>query len=303
MKRVSLLLALSLLAPTTLAQTPPLTGGPPANRAGLQRLRCGTPPRDLSNPGSSFSGNAGDCTIFSTNPSSAYAPVGTVFTIPVVVHVIQNTSGQGFLSLSQVQSQIEILNEDFGAVAGSNGQNGNDALIQFELATTDPQGNPTNGVTYSTNNTWFNDSGGYFNSLAWDPDNYMNIYTLNLNGFLGYVPGLPQSGGLNVGSNADRIVVAWDTFGEFAAGGPPYNRGRTTTHEVGHYLGLFHTFDGGCGNSNCYSTGDTICDTNSEGVEHYGCSNTSSCGTADPIRNYMNYTDDLCMWEFTPLPV
>jgi len=78
--------------------------------------------------------------------------------------------------------------------------------------------------------------------------------------------------------------------------------GRTATHEVGHYLGLYHTFCGGCGSSTaCYSTGDLICDTNREQNPTYGCpSSKTSCSSPDPIHNYMDYTDDPCLWEFTP---
>ena len=80
----------------------------------------------------------------------------------------------------------------------------------------------------------------------------------------------------------------------------PYNQGRTGTHEVGHYLGLYHTFQNGCGGSNCYASGDRICDTNAESQPEYNCpNNSSSCGSTDPVRNYMNYSTDTCMNNFT----
>ena len=67
-----------------------------------------------------------------------------------------------------------------------------------------------------------------------------------------------------------------------------------------HYLGLFHTFQGGCDSGSCYTQSDLICDTNSESGPHFGCSSgTSSCGSVDPIENYMDYSDDACMTEFT----
>jgi len=260
-------------------------------------LRCGTPPRDPA-----FDGDRGlnpsDCAYGSTNPTAQYGAT-FVFEIPVVVHVIQTTSGTGFLSQAQVQSQIDILNEDFQALPGTNGENGFDTGIRFRLADEDPDGNPTNGITYSTNNTWYNDGGQYWNSLAWDTNRYLNIYTNNASGFLGYVPDLPQGG--IVGSNADRVVCLWSAFGRDSAGGPPYDQGRTATHELGHYLGLWHTFQGGCAPaSSCNSNGDTICDTNAEQSPRFGCpGNPVSCGTADPKTNYMDYTDDLCMEDFT----
>jgi hypothetical protein len=217
-----------------------------------------------------------------------------------VVHIIMSTGGQGAISDAMVQSQIDVLNEDFQALAGTLGENGNDARIEFFLATEDPNGNPTTGITRTTNNTWYNDGGNYYDSLNWDPHNYLNIYTNTASGALGYVPGLPHSG--LVGANHDRVVVLWSAFGRNAPIGPPFHLGRTATHEVGHYFGLYHTFDGGCGSvSACYSTGDRICDTNREAGPVFGCPvSSSSCGAMDPFHNYMDYSDDDCYEEFTP---
>ena len=204
-----------------------------------------------------------DCNFSRTNIEAQYEPDQGLLRIPVVVHVIQTSSGTGFISESRVQSQIDILNEDFLAMTGTNGEDGDDAQIEFFLATEDPNGNPTNGITYSTNNSWFNDSGAYYNTLAWDTDRYLNIYTNSAGGALGYVPDLPQGG--IVGSSSDRVVILYSTFGENAPLSP-FNLGRTATHEVGHYLGLYHTFSGGCGStSSCATQGDRICDTNPEG--------------------------------------
>lgn len=243
-------------------------------------------------------GSASDCTYNFTNPSSAYLPAVGRLRIPVVVHVIRNISGSsGNLSVATVESQIDILNEDYLALPGTNGQNGTDAEIEFFLATEDPGGSPTNGITYSNNTTWFNDGGGYYNSLAWDTNRYLNIYTNTAGGDLGYVPDLPQGG--IAGSNADRVVCHYQSFGRNSPGFP-YHQGRTATHEVGHYLGLYHTFDNGCGTtSGCFSTNDRICDTPRQSSPNFGCSNGSSCGTSDDFQNYMDYTNDLCMTHFT----
>lgn len=128
------------------------------------------PPRCLTPPAAAGVGveGPGDCAYSSTTPASQYMST-FVFRVPVVFHVIQRTNGTGHLSAAQVQSQIDILNEDFRAVAGTPGDPGFDTMIEFYLATTAPNGKATTGITYSTNNTWFNDGGQYYNTLAWDP--------------------------------------------------------------------------------------------------------------------------------------
>ncbi len=255
---------------------------------------CGTPdPRLL--PGVD---SPSDCSLGRTNPLDDYDPSVGVYRIPVVVHVIQRTDGTGNIPDARVRSQIDILNEDFRAMAGSLGAPGTDAAIEFYLATEDPDGNPTTGITRSTNNTWFNDRGSYWLSLNWDPNRYMNIYTNNAGGFLGYVPNLPQGG--IVGRPEDRVVVLHSAFGRDAPLSP-FDLGRTATHEVGHYLGLYHTFDGGCGSASaCSTTGDLICDTNRQSSPTFGCpTSATSCSLPAPFDNYMDYADDRCMNKFT----
>ena len=256
--------------------------------------RCGTKDKEAVDLGL-LGGSPSDCTFNSTNPNAAYDPSVTLYRIPCVVHVITSGS-QGNLSPACVESGIRILNEDFLALPGTNGGPGTDTQIEFFLAEVDPNGNPTNGITYTNNNSWFNDNGSYWNTLAWDPDRYLNIYTNTASGALGYVSTFPQEGG--AGSNSDRVVILYSTFGDCATLFP-FNLGRTLTHEVGHYLGLFHTFQGGCG-GNCSNSGDLICDTNSQSFPNSGCGSPSSCGSLDPVHNYMDYSDDSCMYEFTP---
>ncbi len=308
--------ALTLIVPAIaiLAAAAPLAAQDPATdweafkaseEFGEQGLRCGTPSREVREMlYGTTEGDPSDCSSNLTNPIPAYDP-GPTYTIDVVVHIIMNDGcSVGDISDALVQSQIDILNEDFLALPGTNGQFGTDTAIQFRLATVDPDGNATTGITRSCNTTWFNDQGAYWNSLAWDPNRYMNIYTNLASGALGYVPFLPaDGGGGNVGQPFDRVVILWDAFGRDAPRGPPYDQGRTATHEVGHYLGLEHTFNGGCGPDtppDCYATDDLICDTNPEAQPRFGCpAGAESCGSPDPIENYMDYTDDLCMELFT----
>lgn len=247
-------------------------------------------------PNDDVSRGGNDCSFNRTTIRPEYDPSVEKYRIPVVVHIIQSSSGTGSMPDSRVTSQIEILNEDFLAITGSNGAPGTDAQIEFYLATEDPNGNPTTGITRSTNTTWFNDGGAYYNTLAWDTNRYLNIYTNNGGGALGYVPSLPQGG--IAGSNSDRVVILYSTFGRNAPYAP-FNLGRTVTHEVGHYLGLDHTFGGGCGTG--YTAGDLIADTNPESSPTFGCPGSrTSCGQPAPFHNYMDYSDDICMNQFTP---
>ncbi len=267
-------------------------------------LRCGAPTPDVQ----AFprgAGGQGDCDLSITNPLVDYQPSNEKYRIPVVVHVIQNTQGAGFLSEQEIRDQIEMLNWDFLAIPGTPGQPGTDAQIEFYLATEDPAGIPTNGITYHVNNTWFVDSGSYWLTLAWDTHRYMNVYTLDVvtQGVLGYVPALPAQGNI-VGTKDDRVVVDYTAFGP--NGEFPNHLGRPLTHEAGHYLGLYHVFNpdnGTCTASAapaCYSQGDCICDTNPQATRMFGCSGGSPCGLPADIANYMNYTDDACMFRFTP---
>ena len=268
--------------------------------------KCDAPTPQLGDDGepiAQFRGfDPGDCAYTSTTINPAYDPSVDTLQVRCVVHVIMNDAGTlGYLDEAAVESGIRILNEDFNALAGTPGAPGTFGNIEFVLASEDPDGNPTNGITYSNNTTWYNDGGSYWNSLAWDPNLYLNIYTTTAGGALGYVSGFPSEAGFP-GSIADRVVVLWESYGDDAPYGPPYNLGRTLTHEVGHYCGLFHTFQGGCGSAACYTSGDLICDTNAESGPNFSCSGgaPSSCGSVDPIENYMDYSDDACMNQFTP---
>lgn|GEM_PF-983443 len=265
--------------------------------------RCGTRHSASSAP---RGGDLGDCDAFGTSVLPDYAPSVGRIGIPVVVHVIQHTNGEGNIPTSEIEAQIDILNDAFLARAGTHAAGSANAEIEFFLAETDPDGNPTTGITRTVNNQWFVENGAYWETLAWDTTRYMNVYTLDLDpqGLLGYVEAFPAEEPL-VGQTRDRVVVHFGSFGEMGSDGPPYDLGRTLIHEVGHYLGLYHVWGNNFSCSTgampgCYSTGDLICDTASQDFERFGCEQTSSCGSDDPISNYMNYSDDICMFEFTP---
>jgi hypothetical protein len=246
-------------------------------------LHCGTD--RLAHP-LAF-GAPSDCNASNTNPAAEYDPQGGAdYVIPVVFHILRRTNGVGEVSDALIQSQMNVLNEDFGAFG--NGAPGTNTRIQFTLA----------GVTRSNNNNWYNDGGTYYNSLAWDTTQYLNIYTNTAGGNLGYAY-VPSGGGV-VGNTWDRVVLYWPAVGRPAPYGAPYHLGRSATHEVGHYLGLYHTFDGGCTSpSGCYTNGDLICDTNPESSPNISPCSRTTCGSPDPTANYMDYSDDVCMNNFT----
>jgi PKD repeat protein len=242
-----------------------------------------------------------DCAFGSTTIRDEYAPDAT-FTIPVVFHVIQKTDGTGHIPEALIHSQIDVLNEDFDALPSTPGASGHAGRIRFVLASTDPQGNPTTGIRYVTSNSYFHDPGSGVSAmkaaLAWDPERYLNIYTNDASGALGYATFPSES----AGNRDDGVVLLYTSVGRNAPQGGIYNQGRTATHEVGHYLGLFHTFQSGCGAaSSPYTTGDRIADTVAHSSPDYNCTpQASSCGGGSrPIDNYMNYTPDTCMTRFT----
>lgn len=195
--------------------------------------------------------------------------------IPVAFHVVTQGS-RGDVSNSQLEQQIAVLNGAFGG-----------AGFSFFL----------DSVDRTDNGGWFSGCAGSAErpmkeALAIDPARTMNIYTCEPDdGILGYAY-LP--GDLPSGHALDGVVLLHSSLPGGSAA--PYNRGDTGTHEVGHYLGLLHTFEGGC------SDGDRVADTPAEGSPAYGCPtgrDTCPGGGDDPIRNFMDYTDDACMDRFS----
>lgn len=245
-----------------------------------------------------------------------------VLTIPMVVHVVHNGEqvGQGRnISAEQVAAQIEVLNEDFRRKEGTPGFNNNpvgaDIEIEFCLAALGPNGQELEepGIhRYNGNRAAWSRSdieGILKPNTIWNPNDYLNVWTVDFDAedelLLGYaqfpsdseLSGLPASGG---SASTDGVVVRYANFGSAAKGNfsvmsPPYNRGRTLTHEVGHWLGLRHIWgDGPCGSD------DFVADTPEAAEPTRGCPNgKTSCGSLDMIQNYMDYSDDACMNIFT----
>ena len=247
---------------------------------------------------------------------------GVVFTVPIVFHVIHDGEDPGVasnISQAQVNSQIDVLNEDFRKMMGTNGHNthpdGADTEIEFCPALLDPMGNVLSepGINRVDRNTKGFSAPPYSNTnyinntikpnTYWNPDDYFNVWVLDLGGgLLGYAQfpngsGLQGMGNNNGGATTDGLVI-----GHKYTGRPPhnpypgpYNYGRTATHEVGHCLGLRHIWgDGPCG------TDDFCADTPESDGSNFGCpTGHTSCSTVDMIENYMDYTNDLCMNIFT----
>lgn len=226
-----------------------------------------------------------------------------VITIPVVVHVVYRTEAEN-LSDAQIRSQIRVLNEDFqrknpdaasvdpmfGSAAGS-------PDIQFRLAELDPQGHPTTGITRTRtsqfsffaldNEVKYSAMGG---ADAWPAGQYLNIWVCTLGGgMIGYAQfpgGRPET---------DGVVIHHAVFGAGGSAQAPFNLGRTTTHEVGHWLNLRHIWgDGGC------EADDLVEDTPPASHAHTGCPRAGDdCGGPVMVSNFMDYTDDACMNFFT----
>lgn len=228
-----------------------------------------------------------------------------VITIPVVFHVIHNGELVGTgrnISDAAIQSQLDILNEDFRKtnsdivdVVSQFQSIAADSEIEFCFATIDENGNPSTGIErYQFPGAPFTQN-SFSNIKAqtyWDPDKYLNFWICELNqGLLGYAtpPGGFQS--------QDGVVVGYQYVGR-----PPfniqtnnYNRGRTGTHEIGHWLGLRHIWgDGDCNQD------DGISDTPNQDGSNSGCNLTrTTCGSLDNTQNYMDYSFDRCLLMFT----
>jgi hypothetical protein len=234
-----------------------------------------------------------------------------LITIPIVVHVVHNKRVEN-ISKAQIESQISVLNKDFraknrdrskvpaawkGLVADTN--------IQFALASEDPAGNTTTGITRKrTDRAEFGIDDSVKSAATggvdpWPTDKYLNVWVCTLvGGLLGYAqfPGGPAS--------TDGVVILNTAFGTRGTAAAPFNKGRTATHEIGHFLNLRHIF----GSDETCGAGDRVADTPNQAEPNYGKPNFPhvSCNNGpngDMFMNYMDYVDYDSMFMFTPQQV
>jgi hypothetical protein len=243
----------------------------------------------------------------SIDSGQAMRVAGRLIRIPVVVHVVHRTAAEK-ISDAQVKSQIAVLNRDFRAKNADKSKVPagwkslvSDAKIEFALAKRDPNGKATSGITrtattvteFAPDNTVKSRRTG--GTDAWPTDRYLNIWVCNLgDDLLGYAqfPGGP--------AKTDGVVILFSAFGSRGRVDPPFNKGRTATHEVGHFLGLRHIW----GDRNDCSGDDFVADTPAAGAAnmgkprfpHISCNNGPD---GDMFMNYMDYVDDAAMFMFT----
>lgn len=231
-----------------------------------------------------------------------------VVTLPVVVHIIHN-NGPENISDTRVLTAIQHLNEAFANTGYYNPATGVNTNIQFCLAQRDPGGNLTNGITRNVS-SYTNMGGPYYysddlnvkNVNRWNPSCYINIWLVN--DIPGAVAGYAYMPAAH-GNTVDGIVL------EAAYFGSSYRNDVVIIHETGHYLGLLHTFEGGCANTDCLADGDKVCDTppdnstayTSCGVPVNSCSTDIQSGFSsdqnDLTEDYMDYGNLDCMNVFT----
>lgn len=251
------------------------------------------------------------------NADKSSSVSANIISIPVVVHVVWNLSVQNITD-AQILSQIKILNDDFRLLNKDSLKTNHpfwpftaDTEVEFCLAKKDPNGNATSGITRTQTSVveWddFNSDDLKYTSLGgkdnWDPTKYLNIYVANLqDGLLGFAT-FPDE--LSTNPDLDGVVIRPEAFGNTGTAGTggysANNLGRTATHEVGHWLFLYHIWgDEPCGN-------DFVNDTPVAQAENYNCPSfprnpNNSCGAGangEMYMNYMDYVDDDCMKMFT----
>ncbi|MFC6876687.1 M43 family zinc metalloprotease [Flavobacterium myungsuense] len=243
--------------------------------------------------------------LFSKQSSTA----NTVVTIPIVFHVLYKNANQN-ISDAQIQSQIDVLNKDFRklntdfntVVPNAFKPLAADVEILFCKATKKPDGTATTGITRKSVPNTFDFFNEYFTAsgqLSWDNTKYLNIW-------IGDAGGTNLLGLHSPADDADGVAISHQAFGTSGTALSPFRKGRTTTHEIGHYFGLNHPF--GDGNCKLSGEGDRVADTPATKQPYYGCPTfpnndinyvceVSTNGAM--FMNYMEYVNDACMAFFT----
>ena len=250
-----------------------------AMKTAVERVRA------ANKPGKGKGGGGGGSGGGDGGGGDTVRPGGSVV-IDTVFHVICDDAGNGCNSDVQVNQQMAVINDSFSGRTG-----GTDTPFRFNLTK----------ITRTNNSVWHTAGQGSTAerqmkaALREGGPETLNIYSFAVGGgLLGWAT-FPTSYASN--PSYDGVVV----LNESLPGGSsaPYNEGDTGTHEVGHWVGLYHTFQGGCKRG-----GDQVADTPAERSPAYGCPvNRDTCARdagVDPIFNFMDYTDDSCMFEFTP---
>jgi len=238
---------------------------------------------------------------------------GTVYRIPVVVHIVHNGENVGTgtnISVAQITSQIAVLNKNYrlkntDSLAASHAFHPAvaDCEIEFCLATLDPLGNLTSGIDrYNGGQSSYDypelESNIKPNTI-WDHERYLNIWVCKLGGTASSLLGYATPPG--TATDNDGVVIGTTNFGSSGNVASPYNKGRTATHEIGHFLNLMHIW----GDDGTACTGsDQVSDTPNQAGENFGCPSfphvsCSNGANGDMFMNYMDYTDDACMKMFT----
>jgi hypothetical protein len=270
-RRIVVSLALACLAVTTSAQGP----------GAADRQRCGTREPSLD-----------EIQQIEDRISRARGRAHSSEVVSVWVHVISRGGGyeNGELPDTMIREQLRVLSDSYNGRTG-----GANVGLGFRLA----------GITRTTNQTWFEqmvfDTAVELEAktqLRKGGPETLNIYTVDGGPFLGwaYYPSILSSATL---AKLDGVVLDWRSLpgGTFEI----YSEGDTAPHEVGHWLGLYHTFQGGCSSKN-----DGVSDTPAEFSPAFNCPvGRDSCSQPsrpglDPIYNFMDYTQDSCMYMFTP---
>jgi len=252
------------------------------------------------------------------NPRNAASPLNintdsALLYVPVVFHIIHNGEdvGQGSNVPDQrITEQIQILNNDYQRLIGTMGFSNHplsaNSRIEFRLANRNPQGGETNAINrvrgFSPTYNMINDR--EIKALSfWPSDKYLNVWVVPGTsttplGWAQYPPATDGNPGTTTDSVTDGIIVTYGTVGLSSLDFRPYHRGRTLTHEIGHYLGLIHVWGD---QQDCFGT-DYCDDTPSQSGAVERCPrirNTCSTPDGDLIPNYMQYSDDTCMHMFT----